>query len=247
MRDLSSTNYVDTAASPSKITNWMAAMEQYRMGIYIDSSVNNEDNPEIALTGLNKYTSNRTGGTPPSCANDYWVFDTANCTQNATEAIYLVDAMTSGVSFASSGTTCISFNQKFQSTTSYSWTISDVARRYVARRQCESNTQSYDMIINYATSLINYRDSRINLYQNLKDQLDALLTSNNNFNTKLATYTTDVSSFVTNTQTLNTLVTNAVNGLDASGDCRTLANHLRFVNNVFCKNFLYTSVQFGKG
>ena len=68
----------------------------------------------------------------------------------------------------------------------------------------------------YATSLVNYRDSRINLYQNIKDQLNALLTSNNNFNTNLTTFTNNVNTFVTSTQTLNTLVTNAINGFTGS-------------------------------
>ena len=99
--------------------------------------------------------------------------------------------------------------------------------------------------MSYAQSLVNYRDSRINLYQNLKDQLNALLTANNNFNTNLATFTSSVNTFVTSTQTMNTLVTNAINGLDASSNCTTLANHIRFVYNTFCLNFMYSSVQFG--
>lgn len=117
--------------------------------------------------------------------------------------------------------------------------------RYLSRRQCSGNTQSYQNILKYAQSLINYRDSRINLYTNLKDQLNSLLTSNTNFNSKLVTFTTNVNSFLATTSTLNTLITNAVNGLDASSNCTTIANHLRLVNNVFCKRFLYSAVQFG--
>ena len=128
---------------------------------------------------------------------------------------------------------------------SYSWKVSDISARYVSRRQCNSNIQSYENIMSYATSLVNYRDSRINLYQNIKDQLNALLTSNNNFNTNLTTFTTNVNNFVTSTQTLNTLVTNAINGLDYSSNCTTLANHIRFVYNSFCINFMYSSVKFG--
>jgi hypothetical protein len=246
MRDSTKSTYVDTAFSPNKIQGWVTAMENYRLGIYVDAdpALTSEDNPQVALKGMNKYTNNETGGTPPSCTNDYWVFDVANCTHNATEALY-IESATSGTTFASTGSTCISFNQKFQSASTGSWSISDVSNRYVQRRQCSSNTQSYDTILNYATSLINYRDSRINLYQNLKDQLTALLTANNNFNTNLGTFTTSVNTFVTSTQTLNTLVTNAVNGLDASSNCTTLANHIRFVYNSFCVNFMYSSVKFG--
>lgn len=98
----------------------------------------------------------------------------------------------------------------------------------------------------YAQSLVNYRDSRINLYTNLKDQLNALLTNNANFNSKIVTFTNSVNDFVENkTSELNLLVTNAVNGLDASSNCTTVANHLRLVNNVFCQRFIYSIVQFG--
>jgi len=97
----------------------------------------------------------------------------------------------------------------------------------------------------YATALINYRDSRINLYANIQDQLNVLLTANNNFNTNLGTFTTAVNTFVSNTQTMNTLVTNSINGLDASSNCTTIANHLRLLHQSYCVNFLHSSVQFG--
>ena len=140
---------------------------------------------------------------------------------------------------------CISFNEKYQTQNNDSWSVSDIINRYVTRRQCNSNTESFDMIRDYAVSLINYRDSRMNVYQNIKDQLNALLTTNQNLNTNITAFTNKVSTFVTATATLQSLVTNQVNGLDASSNCITIANHLRFVYNTFCVNFLYTSVQFG--
>ena len=195
---------------------------------------------------MNKYANNQTGGSPPSCTNDYWVFDNVNCTHNATETIYVsTTSSTSGSTFASTGFMCISFNEKYQTQNNDSWSVSDIINRYVTRRQCNSNTESFDMIRDYAVSLINYRDSRINVYQNIKDQLNALLTTNQNLNTNITAFTNKVSTFVTATATLQSLVTNQVNGLDASSNCITIANHLRFVYNTFCVNFLYTSVQFG--
>lgn len=140
---------------------------------------------------------------------------------------------------------CISFNEKYQTQFNDSWSVFDIINRYVFRRQCNSNTESFDMIRDYAVSLINYRDSRMNVYQNIKDQLNALLTTNQNLNTNITAFTNKVSTFVTATATLQSLVTNQVNGLDASSNCITIANHLRFVYNTFCVNFLYTSVQFG--
>lgn len=97
----------------------------------------------------------------------------------------------------------------------------------------------------YAQSLINYRDSRMNLYQNLQDQLTSLLNSNNAFNSKMTGYTASVNAFTLATATLNSLVTNQINGVDYSSNCTTIANSLRLFYNVFCVNFIYKSVQFG--
>lgn len=112
MRDSTTAQYIDLNFSPTKISGWIAAMEKYRLGVYVDAdpALTSEDNPLIALDGMNKYTNNGTGGVPPSCTNDYWVFDSTNCTHNATESIYVSNNSTSGTTFASTGTTCISFN-----------------------------------------------------------------------------------------------------------------------------------------
>lgn len=111
MRDSTKSTYVDTAVSPTKITGWIAAMEKYKKGIYVDvdPTINTLENPLESIKGMNKFSNNGTGGTPASCTNDYWVFDVTNCTNNATESIY-ISTNTSGTEFASSGTTCISFN-----------------------------------------------------------------------------------------------------------------------------------------
>lgn len=200
----------------------------------------------VALAGLNTYTNNNTGGNPPCCTNDYWVFDKTNCTYNSSEAIYVSSTTTSGTTFAT-GHTCISFNEKFNSAATSIWTMSDIVSRYVQVRQCgpNANTTCYSNIIDHMASLINYRDSRINLYQNLKDQLTALKTANSFFNDQLTTFTTKLNSFYGAAANLNSLVTNQINGLDSSSNCTTVANALRFVYNSFCVNFLYKSAQFG--
>lgn len=98
----------------------------------------------------------------------------------------------------------------------------------------------------YATSLINYRDSRINLYQNIQDQLSSLLTANINYNQNISDFTTTVIGFNANTSTLNSLMTSSVNGINYSSNCTVIANGLRMVYNFFCVNFIYKLVQFGK-
>jgi len=99
--------------------------------------------------------------------------------------------------------------------------------------------------MSYADSIVNYRDSRINLYQNIKDQLTALLAKNTAFNTKITSFTSSVQSFLSATSTLNTLVTNQVNGVDYASNCTAIATSLKLFYNIFCVSFIYKSVQFG--
>lgn len=86
MRDSTTAQYVDLSQSTNKIQGWINAMEKYRLGIYVDADPNltSEDNPYVSLALMNKYTNNQTGGSPPSCTNDYWVFDNTNCSHNST-------------------------------------------------------------------------------------------------------------------------------------------------------------------
>lgn len=82
MRDTSKSAYVDLNFAPNKITAWINAIDKYRLGIYVDaaSSTTTEDNPQVALAGMNKYTNSGTNGVVPTCTFDYWVYDVANCT-----------------------------------------------------------------------------------------------------------------------------------------------------------------------
>jgi hypothetical protein len=154
-------------------------MEKYRTGIYVDTdtTVTNEDNPYVAIQNMNKYANNGTASPYPTCTYDFWVFDKTNCSRNATEAIYTA-SLSSGKSFVSTGFMCMSFNEKYSSSSLNIWSESDIMNRYITKRSCQNSTQSFDVLMSYASSLIAYRDSRINLYQSLKDQLTSLLNTN---------------------------------------------------------------------
>lgn len=112
MRDSSNSAYVNLSYSIGKINGWLNAIEKYRIGVYVDASpgLTTEDNPQIALQGMNKYTNNGTGGVIPTCTFDYWVFDKTNCTNGSGETQYTVNSTTNGTTFTSSGYYCISFN-----------------------------------------------------------------------------------------------------------------------------------------
>ncbi len=126
---------------------------------------------------MNKYTNNRTSSPYPTCTYDYWVFDNMNCSNNATESIYTA-SLSSGKSFVKTGFMCISFNEKYSSSSLKIWSESDIMNRYITKRSCQNDTRSFDALMPYVSSLIAYRDSRIDLYQSLKDQLTSLLNTN---------------------------------------------------------------------
>ncbi len=214
-------------------------MENYRLGIYIDydPAVTNNDNPNYAIGQLNTYTYTGSGVTTGS--KDVWVFDKVNCT-DPNQALYTVTS-SPGTTLSTSQVTCISFNDKLISTAMNSWSFSDFTMRYVQIRQNYST--AYNKILYYGATIIAFRDSRLNLFNAIKDKLSALLTSNNNFNTQLANFDTKVKQFYSSVSTLNNLITNPLSGLVATSNCKTVADKLRFAYNVFCVNFMGQIVQ----
>lgn len=97
---------------------------------------------------------------------------------------------------------------------------------------------AYTKIVAFGDSLINFRDSRTNLYQGIQDDLNDLLTLNNNFNTQLDSFRGRVDQLYSSVSTLNNLVTNEIDGLLVSSDCRILRDNLMFTYNTFCINFM---------
>lgn len=91
-------------------------------------------------------------------------------------------------------------------------------------------------VLDYAKALTNYRDSRINLFQGLKDSLGSLKTKHVKFNTDLVSYKSRVDAFYSSVSTLNNLVTDKISGLLVSSDCRVIADYLKVTSNVLCKN-----------
>ncbi len=75
-----STSYIDKNISTGKITNWMTAIQNYKLGVFADydEAITTDDNPNYAVNRLNLYTKG--GGGVSVCAKDRWVFDKTNCT-----------------------------------------------------------------------------------------------------------------------------------------------------------------------
>lgn len=66
------------------------------------------------------------------------------------------------------------------------WTASDLTRRYTQTRG--SCPDAYDKILEYAYTIISFRDSRINLFQGIYDQLERILNKNIVFNNNLTSF-----------------------------------------------------------
>lgn len=141
--------------------------------------------------------------------------------------------------------TCISFNLKLSQSSASIWTLADMQKRY---KQIKQNCpDAYDLITDYGGSIIRYRDSRINLFQGLIDQVTSLQSSHFNFNALLSAFRSNLTSFST-TQTiidLSNFVTNKIDGLLVSSDCTPIADRMRFVYNSFCINSMGSAVQLG--
>ena len=80
MQLTSSPQYVNMNTASTKIINWMGVMNKYLSGLYLDSSLANESNPHVAIAKLNNYTNQLYNATFSTCSNDFWTFDSANCT-----------------------------------------------------------------------------------------------------------------------------------------------------------------------
>ena len=124
-----------------------------------------------------------------------------------------------------------------------SWSQADFTKRYVQIR--EDCPDAYEKIIYFGETLINYRDSRVDLFKGIEDALTSIYTRNTDYNNVLASYRTRVDQFYGSVATLNDLVTNEINGLLVTSDCRALANSIKFTYNSFCVNFMGQIVKIG--
>jgi hypothetical protein len=141
--------------------------------------------------------------------------------------------------------TCITFMTKYSTSSPSIWTLTDMQKRYKQfRGTCPV---AYDIIMDYGNAIINYRDSRINLFQGLIDQLTNLQSLHYSFNVTLDAFRSSLSSF-SSTQTivdLNNLVTNQIDGLLISSNCSPIGDRMRFIYNAFCLNAMGSVVQLG--
>jgi hypothetical protein len=101
-----------------------------------------------------------------------------------------------------------------------------------------SHADAYNKIKYYGETLIAFRDSRINLFQAIYDDLSVLLQNNTDFNTNLSLFNVRLSQFYGSVNTLNNLITNSLDGLVVTANCQSLADKLRFTYNVYCINFM---------
>jgi hypothetical protein len=233
MVNTSSSTYVNLANSTSRITAWSATVANYREGKFDDSLPGDSslNNPYNSLYSLNGFTTRGTGAM--NCTQDLWVYDEVNCT--AGMAVYTPGTLVQGT-YLQTTPVCFSFNSKLQTSSPSIWTSTDFNNRYVSI-MVSCNT-AYNGILSYGFSIIRYRDSRINLYTSIGTDISNLLTMNNNYNTKLGVFGSNLTAFSTAVSTLNSLMNDQLSGLSVSSNCTVVSSYMRYAYNEYCIKFM---------
>lgn len=221
-QNAASANYINLNIASNVVAGWITAINNYKNGVYRDTdiTITNNDNPNYAIDQLNLYTYQ--GGGVPTGSKDVWVWDKINCSSN-----YIIYNSTGsmGTTLSTTNVTCISFNEKISSSSGSSWSFSDFTMRYTQIRQ--SFNDAYKQIVFFGNTLIAFRDSRINLFTAIADDLVALAASLTAFNTQMANLKSRVDQFYSAVSTLNNLITNPLTGLAVLNNCRPIADKLK--------------------
>ena len=72
-----------------------------------------------------------------------------------------------------------------------------------------------------------------------------MLILNAAYTTNMSTFNGEVNTFFSTVSALNNLVTNQINGLTISSDCRVIADSFRFFYNMYCVNYVNRSIKIG--
>lgn len=113
-------------------------------------------------------------------------------------------------------------NEKLVSSNQFSWSAADIIERYLQIR--ETCPSVYNNIMRYGSTLVRFRDSRLAIFQGLKDQLQELYNINVGFNTLMTSYRTKINQFYESVATLNNIVSNQASGLLVTSDCSTIGD-----------------------
>jgi hypothetical protein len=72
-----------------------------------------------------------------------------------------------------------------------------------------------------------------------------MLVLNSAYTSNMSTFNGEVNTFFSSVSALNNLVTNQINGLTISSDCRVIADSFRFLYNMYCVNYMNRSIRIG--
>lgn len=141
--------------------------------------------------------------------------------------------------------TCYPLNVKPTIGSAGIWTFTDFTDRYKQiRYDCED---SYDIVMGYAKSILLYRDSRIDLFQSLIDELTSLRADHDGFDLVMTSFRSNLALFEStqSIKDLSNFVTNEIDGLLVSSQCEPIGDYLRFIQNSFCVNAIGHTVDLG--
>lgn len=234
--DSTNDKYIDQTISQDKISEWLGVLADYRDGIEKDNDplLTTDANCMYALDHMNEYTlwtTSNAGDAVPRCTRDRWVYDEVDC---ATSEHVYDEAVDDSLYITMTYVSCFSFNSMFSTTSASIWTLTDIIKRYKQKKQeCPG---AYSAITGYAESITAYRDSRIDLFQNLIDQMTDLQSSHNSFDLIMTDFRSNLASFSSTLaiRDLNNFVTNEIDGLLVSSSCNPIGDRLRLIYNTFC-------------
>ena len=245
--DSTNDKYIDQTLSQTEISDWIDKLEDLKIGKSRDDDplITGDQNPMVALEKLNQYslwTVDNSNAIVQRCTRDRWVYDNSYCEVSD----YIYDYTTDDPNYIDmTYDTCFSLNEYPTTLSSGNWSYTDFTDRYKQIRQ--DCSQSYDFIMSYTRSILEYRDSRVDLFQNLVDQMTDLQTTHNAFDSVMSGFRSNLSAFESTQaiKDLSNFVMNEIDGLLVSSQCEPIGDHLVFLYNSFCINTVGSTVSLG--
>lgn len=239
MQDSAQSVYVDQALVNTEITFWSNELTNRMQGLWSDATSDTSNNNPIkaieffsTLTNLN----GNTNGCPQF--QDEWRFALANCTATrqvsgiSVDSQYVADGQPVCLSmgFDDNRPSLVKISSRYNSLQAEQ-TPQPVGVDYAA---CKT---VYADINKYAATLVEYRESRIELFRSILSDVSNIQTGYGSLQSNLNNYVTNVNLFRSNIATLDSLVQDRLSGIVFTTNCSAIKTALFKVNSQMCTSF----------
>jgi hypothetical protein len=211
-------------------------------GIWSDATTDSStNNPLKAIQQLSQLTDLSVNPMPKQGCPDYrdeWRFALNNCTATrqvsgvAIDSTYVADgqAVCLSLGYADDRPSLVKISSRYNSMRAEQ-TPQPAGVNYAS---CKA---IYDEIIKYATTIVEYRDARIELFRAMLNDLSDIRTNYATLKTNLNNYATNVNLFRTNVATLSTLIQDQLTGIVFTTNCTPIADALFKIEQQMCTSF----------